>query len=76
MKMDCLVDRDLIAPVYANLFGISILPIVLITMCILIWTIRKIFDNSLTRTDYIERIEGNCIVVLFLVYTTILKMTL
>ena len=74
--MDCLVDSDKIASVYANLFVISILAIILIIMCILIWTIRKIFTDKMTWINYIERIEGNCIVLLFLVYPTILKITL
>ena len=42
MGMDCLVNRDTMAPVYANLLATSLLPFLLIFLSALIWLTVKL----------------------------------
>ena len=76
LKMDCIVDREEIQPVYANLIAIAVLPIALLTVLLILRTIKFMAVKRLTWKHCIERFEGNSIVLMFFIHPTILKITL
>ena len=73
MNLDCLVNRSIISPVYANLIGISILPLILMVLTIIMWTIIKIFKTNMSYLKYHHNMKGTVINILFLVYPMILR---
>ena len=73
LNLDCIIDPSSIKPVYANLIGISVLPIILIVITVVIWSLIKFFRKSMTWSDYRLYIRGTLINVLFLLHPTILK---
>ena len=73
LNLDCLVDRNSIKPVYANLISLAILPIGLMLLTILIWTMIKLFRKKMSWINYVHYTRGTIINILFLVYPTILK---
>ena len=61
------------SPVYANLVGISVMPIILILLSVIIWTIIKMFSRQMTWNFWKHNIKGTVINMLFLVHPIILK---
>ena len=74
--MDCIVDRETISPVYANLIAISLLPLILIALSFIVWVGIITFSKTLSWTEGFYRMEGTMINLLFLVHPSILKTTL
>ena len=63
-------------PVYANLIGTSVLPIILIILTIAIWSLIKCCRKSMSKTDYFQYVKGTIINILFILHPTILKTTM
>ena len=76
LNLDCVVDRDRISPVYANLIGITVMPVILMIISVFIWTMIKIFRSKMLWTKYVHYTEGTIINILFLVHPAILKTTM
>ena len=70
-----MLDRDAIAPVYANLIAISILPFIMIVLAFWIWSLVKIRNPTMPLDKFRHHTKGTIINLLFLVYPTILKVT-
>ena len=66
----------MIAPVYANLIGVCIMPLILMFITTLIWTVIRIFRSGMTWTKWFRYIKATIINMLFLVHPIILKSTM
>ena len=76
LNLDCIWDRDKMSPVYANLIGLCILPIILMLLVVLIWTVIRLCRKDLKWKNQRHYSLGTITNLLFLVHATILKVTI
>ena len=76
LSIDWVVNRDSIAPVYANLIGICVLPFILVLLVILIWTAVKLFRREMKWNSWRYYVISTSINVLFLIHPMLLKATI
>ena len=81
LNLDCLLDRSHMAPIYANLISVSILPILLTLLIILMWRgiamfLRGVLRHKFTSHNHTHYTKGTVINMLFMIHPLILKTTM
>ena len=73
LNLDCIIDRNNIKPAYANIIGLSILPVIVSALTIVIWTLLIPCVKNMTLSKYRLFTWGTIINMLFVLHPTILK---
>ena len=73
MNLDCIIDRGVMSPVYANLIGVASLPIIMCILTFVVWTPIKLCAKGMTWSDYQQYLKGTLVNILFILHPTILQ---
>ena len=76
LNVDCIADRETVAPVYANLIGIAILPFIFTILALLLWIVIKKIKKTITWKQWRKYTKGTIINSLFIIYPVMLKATI